>query len=245
MDTAAVNVGGHTYLPIRYVLEAFGAEVDWEDGKVSVRSPEPAGGSGIDNIYINSDGELIFKLSNGSTINAGVVKADNVSVKDAYVSGSGDLIITLSDGTSINAGSVRTGGSFSGLSFADYSVGTKFYIAQPSGSFTTKLRYNGTDYSIAFSSIYYELTAKNSGDDAWAYGNGSTYYVPYEVTVQYQRQGRRCPCGQDHKRRVERRQRRYNLELQRHHRLRRQLLHRINPGRRHHEHMVRACGALF
>ena len=183
MDTAAVNVGGHTYLPIRYVLEAFGAEVDWEDGKVSVRSPEPAGGSGIDNIYINSDGELIFKLSNGSTINAGVVKADNVSVKDAYVSGSGDLIITLSDGTSINAGSVRTGGSFSGLSFADYSVGTKFYIAQPSGSFTTKLRYNGTDYSIAFSSIYYELTAKNSGGDAWAYGNGSTYYVPYEVTV--------------------------------------------------------------
>jgi len=37
-DAAAVIVGGKTYLPIRAVLEAFGAEVNW-DGSIKVTSP--------------------------------------------------------------------------------------------------------------------------------------------------------------------------------------------------------------
>ena len=37
-DAAAVETGGRTYLPIRTVLESFGAKVDW-DGNVIVTSP--------------------------------------------------------------------------------------------------------------------------------------------------------------------------------------------------------------
>lgn len=48
-DAAAVIVGGRTYLPIRAVLEAFGAEVGW-DGSVKVTSP--------------GNGTLIYSIEN-------------------------------------------------------------------------------------------------------------------------------------------------------------------------------------
>ena len=38
MDTAALIQDGRTYLPIRAVLEAFGASVIWDNGTVSVAS---------------------------------------------------------------------------------------------------------------------------------------------------------------------------------------------------------------
>ena len=68
MDTAALVKDGRTYLPIRPVLEAFGAKVDWQNGKVSVSSPEQAA---FENIYVDADGNLIFALANGSKINLG------------------------------------------------------------------------------------------------------------------------------------------------------------------------------
>jgi hypothetical protein len=64
---------------------------------------------------INANGELILTLSNGNTLNAGVVKgeqgepgkdgANGVSVTDAMLIG-GKLVITLSNGTTKNLGSV-------------------------------------------------------------------------------------------------------------------------------------------
>lgn len=190
MDTAAVVQNGRTYLPIRAVLEAFGADVEWDNGQVSVTSPASGG---FENIYIDKDGSLIFELANGSKINAGSVSngkdgrdgADGVSVVNAYVDGSGNLMIALSSGRTINAGNVGVGGSMSGLTFADYAVGTKFYLTQPTGAFDVTVKVDDVPYTVKFSSVYYELTAKNSFSDtgAWIYGSGATTYIPYVVTM--------------------------------------------------------------
>lgn len=190
MDTAALVQNGRTYLPIRAVLEAFGADVEWDNGQVFVTSP--ASGE-FENIYVDKDGNLIFELANGSKINAGSVYngkagkdgADGVSVVNAYVDGSGNLMIALSNGRTINAGNVGVGGSMSGLTFADYSVGTKFYLTQPTGAFDVTVKVDDISYVVKFNSVYYELTAKNSYSDtnAWIYRDGSTAFRPYEATM--------------------------------------------------------------
>ena len=193
MDTAALVQNGRTYLPIRAVLEAFGADVEWEDGKVSVSSP--ASGE-FENIYVDKDGNLIFELANGNKINAGSVSngkdgkdgrdgSDGVSVVNAYVDGSGNLMIVLSNGRTINAGNVGVGGSMSGLTFADYSVGTKFYLTQPTGAFDVIVNVGNIPYVVSFNSVYYELSAKHGYNDAdaWKYGDGITTYQPYDVTM--------------------------------------------------------------
>lgn len=193
MDTAALVQNGRTYLPIRAVLEAFGADVEWDNGKVSVTSP--ASGE-FENIYIDENGNLIFELANGNKINAGSVSngkdgkdgrdgSDGVSVVNAYVDGSGNLMIALSNGRTINAGNVGVGGSMSGLTFADYSVGTKFYLTQPTGAFDVTVYVENTPYVVEFDSVYYELTAKHSYNDAdaWKYGDGNTTFQPYDVTM--------------------------------------------------------------
>lgn len=192
MDTAALVQDGHTYLPIRAVLEAFGANVKWDGGKVSVTSS--ASGS-FDNIYVDEDGDLIFELANGSKINAGSVSSgkdgkdgkdgkNGVSVTDAYVDAGGDLMIKLSSGRTINAGNVGTGGSLSGLTFADYDVGTKFYLVQPTGSFTVPVVSNGAEYEVTFDKVYYELTADYTGkSEAWVCTENNTVYAPYRATM--------------------------------------------------------------
>lgn len=194
MDTAALVQNGRTYVPIRAVLEAFGADVEWDNGKISVTSP--ASGE-FENIYIDKDGNLIFELANGNKINAGSVSngkdgrdgSDGVSVVNAYVDGSGNLMIALSNGRTINAGNVGVGGSMSGLTFADYSVGTKFYLTQPTGAFDVTVIVGNVPYVVEFDSVYYELTAKHSYDDAdaWTYKDGknssTSYFLPYEVTM--------------------------------------------------------------
>lgn len=194
MDTAALVQNGRTYVPIRAVLEAFGADVEWDNGKISVTSP--ANGE-FENIYIDKDGNLIFELANGNKINAGSVSngkdgrdgSDGVSVVNAYVDGSGNLMIALSNGRTINAGNVGVGGSMSGLTFADYSVGTKFYLTQPTGAFDVTVIVGNVPYVVEFDSVYYELTAKHSYDDAdaWTYEDGknssTSYFLPYEVTM--------------------------------------------------------------
>lgn len=192
MDTAALVQDGHTYLPIRAVLEAFGANVKWDGGKVSVTS---SANSGFDNIYVDDNGDLIFELANGSKINAGSVSSgkngkdgsngrDGVSVTDAYVDAGGDLMIKLSSGRTINAGNVGTGGSLSSLTFADYDVGTKFYLIQPTGSFTVPVVSNGTEYEVTFDKVYYELTADYTGkSEAWVCTESNTVYAPYRATM--------------------------------------------------------------
>ena len=192
MDTAALVQDGHTYLPIRAVLEAFGANVKWDNGKVSVTS---ASAGGFDNIYVDDDGDLIFELANGSKINAGSVSSgkdgkdgkdgkNGVSVTDAYVDAGGDLMIKLSSGRTINAGNVGTGGSLSGLTFADYDVGTKFYLVQPTGSFTVPVVSNGAEYEVTFDKVYYELTADYTGkSEAWVCTENNTVYAPYRATM--------------------------------------------------------------
>lgn len=193
MDTAALVQNGRTYLPIRAVLEAFGADVEWDNGKVSVTSPAS---SEFENIFIDEDGNLIFELANGNKINAGSVSngkdgkdgrdgSDGVSVVNAYVDGSGNLMIALSNGRTINTGNVGVGGSMSELTFADYSVGTKFYLTQPTGAFDVTVNVGNIPYVVEFNSVYYELTAKHSYNDAdaWIYKNGSTAFRPYEATM--------------------------------------------------------------
>lgn len=192
MDTAALVQDGHTYLPIRAVLEAFGANVKWDNGKVSVTS---ASAGGFDNIYVDDDGDLIFELANGSKINAGSVSSgkngkdgsngrDGVSVTDAYVDAGGDLMIKLSSGRTINAGNVGTGGSLSSLTFADYAVGTKFYLVQPTGAFDVPVTLNGEEYTIHFDEVYYELTANYTGESkAWVCTENNTVYAPYRATM--------------------------------------------------------------
>lgn len=197
-DTAAQVKNGRTYLPIRAVLEAFGAEVTWENGKVGVSSSAAsASGAGFENISVDKDGNLIFTLANGTKINAGQVGKsgkngrdgddgrDGVSVTDAYVDASGSLMIALSSGRVINAGNVGAGGSMSGLTFADYPVGTKFYLTQPTGAFNVTVKVGGTSYTVKFESVYYELTGKYSASEAkaWVYADGKTTYKPYDVSV--------------------------------------------------------------
>ena len=199
MDTAALVQNGRTYLPIRPVLEAFGANVEWDNGKVSVSSP--ANGA-FENIYVDKNGDLIFELSNGNKINAGSVSggrdgrdgtdgrdgvdgSDGVSVVDAYVDNSGNLIIALSSGRTINAGNIGAGGSMSGLTFADYSVGTRFYLTQPAGEFSVYIDVSNSAYTVVFSDVYYELTAKRdyTDRDAWLSEDGAARFLPYEVTM--------------------------------------------------------------
>lgn len=193
MDTAAVAQDGHTYLPIRPVLEAFGAQVRWSDGAISVAKPET--GAAFENIYVDEDGNLIFKLANGNEINAGAISAqdgrdgrdgrDGVSVTDVYVDADSNLMVTLSSGRTINAGSIGTGGSMGSLTFADYDVGTKFYLTAPAGAFDVPVQKDGVNYTVHLDSVYYELTEKYAYGDAaaWRYTDGETYFVPYQVTV--------------------------------------------------------------
>ena len=190
MDTVSQLVNGRTYLPIRAVLDAFDANVTWSNGTVSVTSPTHYS---FDNIYVNDDGELIFELANGQEINAGNISdgkdgkdgKDGVSVTDAYVDQSGNLMIELSSGRTINAGNISTGGTMSNLTFADYSVGTKFYLLQPSGAFDITVYLDNTPYVVHFDNVYYQLTAKNDYTDesAWKYQDGITDFDPYKVTV--------------------------------------------------------------
>lgn len=193
MDTAAVAKDGHTYLPIRPVLEAFGAQVRWSDGAISVAKPEA--GAAFENIYVDEDGNLIFKLANGNEINAGAISAqdgrdgrdgrDGVSVTDVYVDANSNLMVTLSSGRTINAGSIGTGGSMESLTFADYDVGTKFYLTAPAGAFDVPVQKDGAKYTVHLDSVYYELTEKYVYGDAaaWRYTDGETIFVPYQVTM--------------------------------------------------------------
>lgn len=165
----------------------------------------------FDNIYIDESGNLIFELSNGSVINAGAVLngkdgrdgqdgesgrnglngrdgadgEDGVSIVNAYVDSEGDLIVELSNHKVINAGNVGSNYSADKLTFADYEVGTKFYLTQPTGEFEVNVDDDDVPYTVKFSEIYYELTAKNDFNDenSWIKSNRMTKFVPYEVTV--------------------------------------------------------------
>lgn len=168
----------------------------------------------FENIYIDESGNLIFELSNGSVINAGAVLngkdgrdgqdgesgrnglngrdgadgedgEDGVSIVNAYVDSEGDLIVELSNHKVINAGNVGSNYSADKLTFADYEVGTKFYLTQPTGEFEVNVDVDDVPYTVKFSEIYYELTAKNDFNDesSWIKSNRMTQFVPYEVTV--------------------------------------------------------------
>lgn len=206
-DSMPQIIAGRVYLPIRAVLEAFGASVNWDEktNSISVASSEEKDKpeknqketeSYYDDIYINDDGELVFKSSDGKEINVGKVTgekgrrvssgSDGVSVTDAYIDNSGDLIIVLSDGDEINAGSVSTS---TAKTFEDYDVGDKWDLSYPDGEFTVDVQFEDAEYTIYFEEIYYELTAKNDFDDdnAWKKEHerreASTLFVPYEVTM--------------------------------------------------------------
>lgn len=71
------------------------------------------------------------------------------------------------------------------LTFADYDVGTKFYLTAPAGAFDVPVQKDGVQYTVHLDSVYYELTEKYTYGDAaaWRYTDGETYFVPYQVTV--------------------------------------------------------------
>lgn len=204
MDTSALLREGRIYLPIRCVLEAFGADVYWDNGEIAVFSPTSGD---FENIYVDRNGDVFFELANGNKVNVGSLPRgkdgrDGVSVTNAYVDGNGNLMIELSNGRTINAGNVSVGGNMNGLTFADYPIGTKFYLAQPTGAFDVTVKMGDNSYVVEFNGIYCELTEKHDvGDaDGWAYDtsvkdyglypNGSetvttgiTTFVPFVIKV--------------------------------------------------------------
>ena len=206
-DSMPQIIDGRVYLPIRAVLEAFGASVNWDEttNSISVSSPEEKDNiennqketeSYYDNIYINDDGELVFKSPDGKETNVGKVTGekgrrgssgrDGVSITDAYIDNSGDLIIVLSDGDEINAGSVSASAA---KTFADYSVGDRWNLSYPDGEFAVDVQFEDSQHTVYFEEIYYELTAKNDldEDNAWKKEHKrretSTLFVPYEATM--------------------------------------------------------------
>lgn len=202
INTEATIIDGRTYIPIQPILEAFGALVEWDSKTKTITifsSAQPSIIEYYQNIHIDNNGFLIFTLPNGETINAGSVYgkngrdgsdgsdgSDGVSVSNIQIDQSGDLIVTLSNGRIINAGGVNT--ETTSKTFADYEVGTRFYLTQPEGEFEVSVFIGEsleTEIVVHFEEIYYELTEKNSFDDssAWYYSKGHTQYCPYEITV--------------------------------------------------------------
>lgn len=156
IDTSAVIKDSRTYLPIRAVLEAFGAKVEWDAANRAVL------------------------VTSAAVPMSGKDGKDGISVSDAKIDDSGNLILTLSDGKTINAGVVRPE-QVSDKTFEDYEVGTKFYLENPIGEFDAPLTYNGQKYTAHYSEIYYELIEKHSASDPKAW-NGVNY-DPYLVNV--------------------------------------------------------------
>lgn len=77
-------------------------------------------GTSIIKAEVDINGELILTLSDGTTINAGVVKgekgengangvdgADGAGVKEVVINADGELVVTLSNGDTINAGKAK------------------------------------------------------------------------------------------------------------------------------------------
>ncbi len=76
-------------------------------GPAGPAGPAGANGVGIASTTINSSGDLIITLTNGTTQNAGaVVGANGVGIQSAAVDSSGNLIVTLTNGTTQNVGKV-------------------------------------------------------------------------------------------------------------------------------------------
>ncbi len=175
IDTAAVNKDGRTYLPIRAVLEAFGATVEWDNNSrsVIVTSP-PSNQTGPVDGKDGKDGKDGIDGKDG---------ADGVSVTNAAIDENGALMITLSDGTMINAGQIAVP-QLNVKTFESYDVGTKFNLEYPSGAFDVPYTMDGKKYAIHFSEVYYELIAKRTIDDPEAW-NGN-FFVPYVVNFHIQ-----------------------------------------------------------
>lgn len=87
-----------------------------------------ADGTSISTASINSSGNLILSLSDGSTIDCGTAKgadgigADGESVQSGSINGSGNLILTLTDGSTINCGLVKGTDGTNGTSVSSASI---------------------------------------------------------------------------------------------------------------------------
>ncbi|MCP4259883.1 MAG: hypothetical protein GY774_20580 [Planctomycetes bacterium] len=113
-DTTVVNVNG-----TQWYLWTGDSNPDtvqtslWMDANQIVPGEQGIQGDpGIDvtSAAVDGNGDLIVTLSDGSNINAGLVKGadglDGVDVTSANVEANGDLVITLSDNSTVNAGNV-------------------------------------------------------------------------------------------------------------------------------------------
>ncbi|MGM9608343.1 MAG: stalk domain-containing protein [Oscillospiraceae bacterium] len=202
IDTVSLIRDNRTYLPIRAVLEAFGANVEWDATNNTVVVSSPATVMQFQNIYIDENGDLIVQLLDGSEKNLGTVKGEDgkdgingsnghngTSVVNVYINTAGELVIELSNGRVINAGTISQSGR--AVSFDDYAVGTKFYMTKPAGQFDTTVYVDDNPYVVSFNSIYYELTSKNdyTDEDAWYYQSRPdgiyTFFLPYQVSVHF------------------------------------------------------------
>ncbi|MDD5702119.1 MAG: hypothetical protein PHU23_08735 [Dehalococcoidales bacterium] len=113
------------------VLGLAGCKTKTVAGPQGSKGDTGAAGIGISTAVVDADGNLILTMTDGSTINAGLVKGDQgntgadgadgigiegpagpqgeqgVGIASMKVSPDGNLIVTLTDGTVINAGYVR------------------------------------------------------------------------------------------------------------------------------------------
>lgn len=104
-------------------------------------------------------------------------------VVSAYMSSNDELVVQTIEGKEYKVTCSQNGQT----SFSEYDVGSRFYLAEPSGEFDVPVYINDILYTVHFDAIYYELTRKNTGDNVWLHKSSKTssqvHYVPYEATV--------------------------------------------------------------
>jgi len=120
---------------------------DGKDGEQGADGKDGIDGVGISDVIINSDGELIMILSDGTTKNLGVVKGedgvdgedgldgeDGVDVTNAEINENGELILYFSDGTYKNLGIITDN---SGGGGSDDYLDVSYYTGVPDTSWYT------------------------------------------------------------------------------------------------------------
>lgn len=80
LDVAAQSINGRTMIPVRFVSEAMGAEVDWNAGSKSVFIKTSGEVSPVPNVYA----QVVGHKGNGSDLVVSFIKSPNESTIDHY-----------------------------------------------------------------------------------------------------------------------------------------------------------------
>lgn len=143
---------------------------------------------------INGNGELVLTLSNGNTLNAGVVKGadgkdgsngkngtNGVGVSNAQINDKGELIITLSNGNTKNAGVVVGAKGESGVSVVQAEINASYELTLTLSNGTVmNLGSIKSDYATKANSLIVNNLVYNKGDSV-----GQCYYPGDSSLTEY------------------------------------------------------------